>query len=119
MQTVAPHYSPSVQWQNLVFVSGQLPLRPGEPREPSGDFETQVRQALQNVSDVLQAAGSSRDCVLKVTAFIVGVQRWDEFNRIYAEVFGPSRPARTVVPVAELHFGCLVEVDAIAYVRHA
>ena len=116
MQPIAPHYSPSVRWQDLVFISGQLPLLPGGPRVPAGDFEAQTRQALQNLLNVLQSAGSSREHVLKVTAYIVGVERWDEFNRIYAEIFGPTRPARSVVPVTELHFGCLLEVDAIAYV---
>lgn len=116
MQAIAPHYSPSVRWQDLLFVSGQLPLRPGGPRTPEGDFEAQTRQALQNLSNVLESAGSSRNRVLKVTAYIVGVERWDEFNRIYAEFFGPTRPARSIVPVTALHFGCLVEIEAIAHV---
>jgi reactive intermediate/imine deaminase len=115
MQTIAPHYSPSVRWQDLLFISGQLPLRPGGPGVPEGNFEAQTRQALQNLTNVLQSAGSSREHVLKVTAYIVGVERWDEFNRIYAEIFGPARPARSVVPVTQLHFGCLVEIDAIAH----
>ena len=115
MHNTAPHYSPSVQWQNLVFVSGQLPLRREGPRAPSGDFDAQTRLALENLFEVLRSAGTAREHVLKVTAYIVGVERWDEFNRIYAEVFGPVRPARTVVPVAELHFGCQVEIEAIAY----
>ncbi len=115
MNTNAPHYSPGIRWQNLVFVSGQLPLRRGEPRVPSGDFEAQTRQALANVFEVLESAGTRREHILKVTAYVVGVERWDEFNRIYAEILGPVRPARTVVPVGELHFGCLVEVEAIAH----
>lgn len=116
MQTIAPHYSPCVRWHDLLFVSGQLPLRPGGPRAPEGDFEAQTRQALKNLLNVLESAGSTREHVLKVTAYIVGVERWDEFNRIYAEIFGSARPARSVVPVSELHFGCLLEVEAIAHV---
>jgi reactive intermediate/imine deaminase len=116
MQTIPPHYSPSVRWQDLLFISGQLPLRPGENRLPEGDFGAQTRQALQNLLSALQAAGSSREHVLKVTAYIVGVERWGEFNSIYAEIFGPVRPARSVVPVTQLHFGCLLEVEAIAHV---
>ena len=114
MQIVSPHYSPSVQWQNLVFVSGQLPLPPTGPRTPSGSFGDQTRLALENVLAVLRQAGTGREHVLKVTAYIVGIENWGEFNSVYAEVFGPAKPARTVVPVAELHFGCLLEVDAIA-----
>ena len=105
MPNIAPHYSPSVRWQNLVFVSGQLPLPRVGPRLPSGDFEAQTRQALNNLLEVLQASGTSRERVLKVTAYIVGVENWEKFNRIYAEVFGHVRPARSVVPVPGLHFG--------------
>jgi len=52
-----------------------------------------------------------------MTAYIVGVENWPAFNRIYAEVFGDAKPARTVVPVPELHHGYLVEVEAIAVRR--
>jgi len=51
--------------------------------------------------------------VLKVTAYLVGVENWPEFNRIYAEIFGASRPARSVVPVPGLHHGYLIEIEAI------
>ncbi len=70
--------------------------------------------ALGNVLAILKEAGSGPDRVLKVTAFIVGVENWPAFNRIYAEVFGDSRPARSVVPVPSLHHGCLIEIEAIA-----
>ena len=52
--------------------------------------------------------------MLRMTAYIVGVENWPALNRIYAEVFGDAKPARTVVPVPELHHGSLVEVEAIA-----
>ena len=55
--------------------------------------------------------------MLRVTAYSVGVENWPAFNRIYAEVFGDAKPARTVVPVPELHHGYLVEVEAIAVRR--
>ncbi len=63
---------------------------------------------------MLAAAGSSPGQVLKITAYIVGVERWPEFNRIYAQMFGDARPARSVVPISELHYGYLVEIDAVA-----
>ncbi|MDP9416177.1 MAG: RidA family protein, partial [Pseudomonadota bacterium] len=60
------------------------------------------------------AGGGSADTVLRVTAYIVGIENWSAFNRIFAELFGDARPARAVVPVPELHHGYLVEVDGIA-----
>jgi enamine deaminase RidA (YjgF/YER057c/UK114 family) len=62
----------------------------------------------------LRSAGAEPSDILKVTAYIVGVDNWPRFNAVYAEVMGAARPARTVVPVPELHYGYLVEVDAVA-----
>lgn len=108
------HYSQAVRWGELIFVSGQLPVRADGSHAPDADFETQCRQALNNLFAVLAAAGSTPDQVLKITAYIVGVGRWPEFNRIYAQMFGDARPARSVVPISELHYGYLVEIDAVA-----
>lgn len=110
------HYSPGVAYDNLLFISGQLPARPdqGKPPEP---FADQVRRALGNLLSVLRAAGGEPGDLLKVTAYLVGVHHWDAFNAIYAEILGNVRPARSIVPVPELHFGCLVEIEGIAVKR--
>lgn len=108
------HYSHAMCFADLVFVSGQLPVRPDGTHTNSLPFDDQVRQALDNLAAALRAAGSEPSRLLKVTAYIVGVDRWPRFNAIYAQIMGDVRPARTVVPVAELHYGYLVEVDAIA-----
>jgi enamine deaminase RidA (YjgF/YER057c/UK114 family) len=63
---------------------------------------------------ILDAAGGKPGDLVKVTAYIVGVDHWPRFNAVYAALLPDARPARTVVPVAELHYGFLVEVDAIA-----
>lgn len=107
------HYSPGVAYENLLFISGQLPVRPDHSLPPES-FEDQVRRALSNVLSILREAGGAPRDLLKVTVYLVGVHRWDAFNAIYAEVLGDVRPARCVVPVPELHFGCLVEIEAIA-----
>lgn len=110
----AGHYSQACRYGDLVFVSGQLPVSlEGKPL-PGVSFEEQVRIALGNVLAIVNAAGSGPDRVLKVTAFIVGAENWPTFNRVYAELFGEARPARSVVPVGSLHHGCLVEIEAIA-----
>jgi 2-iminobutanoate/2-iminopropanoate deaminase len=108
------HYSHAVRFGNLVFVSGQLATRPDGSHTAHLAFEDQVRQALENVVAVLRSAGATKDDVLKTTAYIVDVERWPRFNAIYAEVMGDARPARTVVPVPQLHHGYLVEIDAVA-----
>jgi 2-iminobutanoate/2-iminopropanoate deaminase len=108
------HYSHAVRFADLVFVSGQLGTRSDGAHTAHLPFEDQVRQALENVLTAVRSAGATKDDVLKITAYIVDVERWPRFNAIYAEVMGNARPARTVVPVAQLHYGYLVEIDAIA-----
>lgn len=110
----AGHYSPATAWGDLVFVSGQLPVRPDGTHTADQPFEVQARQVLDNLFAVLTAAGSSPERVLKVTVYVAGIAHWPAFNRLYAEAFGTSKPARCVVPVPELHHGYLVEVEAIA-----
>ena len=108
------HYSQAVVGGDLIFVSGQLPISANGTVASNATFAEQVRLALSNVLAIVKAAGSDRNALVKTTAYIVGISNWTEFNRVYAEVKGSARPARTVVPVPELHFGCLIEIDAIA-----
>jgi reactive intermediate/imine deaminase len=108
------HYSLATRFGDLVFVSGQLGIRPDGTHTAHLPFEDQVHQALENVLTALRSAGATPADVLKVTAYIVDVERWPRFNALYAEVMGSARPARTVVPVPHLHYGYLIEVDAIA-----
>jgi len=109
----AGHYSQACAYGDLVFVSGQLPVSLEGKARADLSFEGQARLALGNLLAIVEAAGSGPDRVLKVTAFIVGVDNWPAFNRVYAELFGEARPARSVVPVGSLHHGCLVEIEAI------
>jgi reactive intermediate/imine deaminase len=108
------HYSQAVCHGDLVFVSGQLPVTLEGKIIADASFEDQVRLALANLLAIVKAAGSSPERVLKVTAFLAGVEYWPKFNAVYAEVFGEARPARSVVPVPALHYGCLVELEAVA-----
>lgn len=110
----AGHYSQACGYGDLILVSGQLPVNLEGKVRADLSFEEQVRLALGNLLAIVKAAGSGPERVLKVTAFIVGVENWPAFNRVYAELFGDARPARSVVPVESLHHGCLVEIEAIA-----
>lgn len=108
------HYSQAIRHGDLIYVSGQLPLRPDGTLKPDSGFEEQAQTALDNLFAVLRAANGDPQRLLKVTAYIVGIENWPRFNAIYAAALGDARPARSVVPVEELHYGCLIEIDAIA-----
>lgn len=111
------HYSQAVVHAGLVYVAGQLPIVAGAPERRLETFEEQARQAFANVAAILEAAGSGADRILRTTVYIAGVEHWPAFNAVYAELLGEHRPARTVVPVPGLHYGYLVEIDAIAALR--
>jgi 2-iminobutanoate/2-iminopropanoate deaminase len=108
------HYSQAIVHAGVVYVAGQLPVVPDQPERQLADFASQARQVIANVIAIVETAGSSRERILRTTVYIADVGHWSAFNAIYAEMIGAHRPARTVVPVAQLHYGYLVEMDAIA-----
>ena len=108
------HYVPAVGHAGLVFTSGQLPFLADGSHGYDRSFDDQALQVLENLDRVLATAGTSRNRVLHVTAFLVRIHHWDAFNRIYADFFGDWRPTRTVGPVPNLHFDYLLEVEAFA-----
>ena len=82
-----------------------------------GSIEEQTEQALTNVSEILKASGSDLSLVLKMTVYVSDIGLWQRVNAVYARVMGDHRPARAVIPRKELHYGFLVEIDAIAATR--
>jgi 2-iminobutanoate/2-iminopropanoate deaminase len=108
------HYSQAIVHDGLVYVSGQLPVNPVTRERNRGCVEDQTKLVLQNLAAVLKAAGSRPDLVLKTTVYISNISLWDRVNEVYGEFFGDHRPARAVVPTRELHYGVMVEMDAIA-----
>jgi 2-iminobutanoate/2-iminopropanoate deaminase len=111
------HYSQAMVHGGLVFVAGQLPVVPAQPDQRLEGFDEQAHQVITNVLEILEASGSSASLILKATVYIADIAHWPAFNAIYAEHLGAHRPARTVVPVAHLHYGYLVEMDVIAALR--
>ena len=114
--TPAGHYSPVVEHNGLLFVSGQLPMDPITKEVPEG-VEAQTIRALDNMENLLHAAGSDRRHVLQVRVYVSDIDLWDTVNRAYAGWFGDHKPARAIVPCGALHFGCLLEIEATAAVR--
>ena len=122
MKTIQPtgqpqpkgHYSPGIEHNGLIFVSGQLPMDL-ETRQPfTGPIDEQTELALRNVEVVLKEAGSDLDHVLQMTIYVSDMELWGPVNEAYARVMGTHRPARAMIPVKELHFGTKIEIQAIA-----
>ena len=113
------HYSQALVHDGVIYVAGQLPIVAEAPERRLATFEEQAERVIDNVAAILAAAGSGLDLVLKSTVYITDVAHWPAFNAIYARRFGAHKPARTVVPVAGLHYGYLVEMDVIAAIRDA
>ncbi len=105
------HYSHAAVFGDLMFVSGQLPIENGVV--PS-TFSDEVKCVLGKLEKILEANECSKKDVIQMRIYIVGVEKWDEVNSIYASFFKDHRPARVVVPVPELHFGCGIEIEAVA-----
>ena len=111
------HYAQAIVHRGVVYVAGQLPIDPAHPERPPGDIRSQTEQVLDNLSAILQAAGSDLGSLLQVTIYVTDLDLWGEVNAVYAARLGAHRPARAVVPVAALHRGFKVEIQATAAVR--
>ncbi|MDQ3951796.1 MAG: RidA family protein, partial [Actinomycetota bacterium] len=109
-------YSQAVVSNGFVFCSGQVPLDPQTGELIGGSIADQTRRCLENLSAVLRAAGATLDDVVKVTAFLIDMNDFPEFNEAYGEFFGDEPPARATVAVAGLPKGAEVEVECIAQV---
>lgn len=113
MASPGGHYSHAAVAGGLVFVAGQLPIAPDGRKLADEPFEVQARQVLANVQAALEGAGSSVGRLVQVRVYLVDLAQWPAFNALYAEWTGAHRPARAVVPVPALHFGFMLEVEAV------
>lgn len=107
-------YSQAVKHNGMVFVSGQIPVDPATGAIPE-DIGEQATQAFTNLRNVLEAAGSSMDRVLRVTVFLADISSFSTVNGIYAGFFREPYPSRSCVEVSALPKGVGIEVDAIAF----
>ena len=110
----AAPYSPAVIADSLVFVSGQVGYDMVHKRYFGDDVETQFRGALENLSAVLQAAGTDLAHVVKTTVFLTDAAQFSAVNEIYRSYFPAEQPARSCVIVAALPLGALIEIEAVA-----
>ena len=107
-------YSQAIRAGGLVFVSGQLALRPGSPELVGDEIAAQTEQVFTNLSAILEAAGSSLDRVVKTTVYVTNLDDFQGMNEVYRRYVGELPPARATIEVSALPSGALVEIDAIA-----
>jgi 2-iminobutanoate/2-iminopropanoate deaminase len=108
-------YNQAIRVGELVFVAGQLGLKPGD-KAVEGDITQQTEQVMRNLTAILEAAGSSLDRLVKTTVFLQHLADFAAMNEVYARHVGDRPPARSTVEVAKLPSGALVEIEAVAHV---
>jgi len=109
-------YSQAVRYGDLVFVAGQVALRPGHDKIVGETIEAQTEQVCRNLQAVLEAAGSSFDKVLNTTIYLVDFADFTKLNEVYARYVGGTPPARATVEISSLPMGARVEIAVVAHV---
>lgn len=107
-------YSQAIEHGGTVYVSGQIPIDPATGELVEGGIEQQARRSLTNVRNILEAAGTGMDRVLKVSVLLADIADFAAMNDVYAEFFSEPYPARAAYGVAGLPKGALVEIEVVA-----
>lgn len=107
-------YNQAICVGELVFVAGQLGLKPGDVAV-EGDITVQTEQVLRNLAAILEAAGSSLEKLVKTSVFLQDLGDFAAMNDVYAQHIGERPPARSTFEVAKLPSGALVEIEAVAH----
>lgn len=111
-------YSQAVVTQNMVYTAGQIGLDPLTGKFVGEDVQSQTRQVLRNLEEVLIAAGTNFNNVIKTTIYVKDMADFSKINTIYQENFGDDPPARSTVQAAALPLNALVEIDMIAIISN-
>ena len=109
-------FSSAVRVGNMLYLSGQIGVRPGTTQLVDSGTAAQIRQTLENIKQVLTAAGSSMDRVVKCTVFLADMRDYATMNEIYRGYFPGDPPARSTVAVSGLAFGAKAEIECLATV---
>ena len=111
------HYSQAVVHNGLIFVSGQLAINAQTGKAVTDSIEAQTEQCLLNIEQVLFAAGSDLQNVLKFTIYVSDESLWGAVNETYKRILGEHKPARAIIPVGKFRGDFLIEIEAIAAVK--
>lgn len=107
-------YSTAVIYNDLIFLSGMLPIDPQSGKLVEGSIEDQAHQVFRNIKTVLEELESDLSEVLKVTVFLADMNDFKAVNEVYKDYFGPNYPARSAIQVARLPLDARIEVEVIA-----
>ena len=111
-------YSQAIRAENLLFISGQIPLNPSSMKVESADIREQAKTVLNNLFAILEASGACTDSVVKTTVYLKSMNDYGVVNEEYERFFKSHKPARVCIEVARLPRDVLVEIDAIAMVAN-
>ena len=106
-------YSQAVQWGDVVFISGQIPLEPENGQLNNATFEDETNQVLDNLEAICQEAGGTLDHILKLTIYLTDLSKFDVVNSIMASRFSEPFPARATLEISKLPKEVSIEMDAI------
>ena len=106
-------YSQAVQWGDVVFISGQIPLSPENGQLNNATFEDETNQVLDNLEAICQEAGGTLDHILKLTIYLTDLSKFDVVNSIMAARFSEPFPARATLEISKLPKEVSIEIDAI------
>ena len=107
-------YSQAIEANGMIFASGQIPVDPATGQFVEGGIQEQTRQALTNARNILQAAGTDMENVIKTTVYLSDIHNFAAMNEVYAQFFTEPFPARSAVAVKDLPKGALVEIEVLA-----
>ncbi len=109
-------YSQAIKSGNYIFLSGQIPINPETGKIVNGGIKEQTEIVIRNIIEILKAAGSNIEDVVKVNVYLASMEDFEEMNSVYAKYF-LNRPARSTIEVGKLPKGVKIEIDVIAEVK--
>jgi 2-iminobutanoate/2-iminopropanoate deaminase len=112
-QAVGP-YSQAIRAGSLLFVSGQIPIDPATGQVIAGDAAAQTRRVMESIGEILKAAGSSFDQVVRTTVYLADIAEFPAMNEVYGQYFSAPAPARSTIQAARLPRDAKLEIDVIA-----
>lgn len=107
-------YSQAIEVNNMIFISGQLPVDPATGEFPSGGIKEQTTQSFENIKAILAEVGLTTDNIVKTTVLLNDIAHFAGMNEVYATQFSGTFPARSAFAVRDLPKGAMVEIEVIA-----
>jgi 2-iminobutanoate/2-iminopropanoate deaminase len=107
-------YSQAIESNNMLFISGQIPIDPLTGKIVEGGIKEQTRQVMENISAILKAAGYSFDDVIKSTCLLADMNDFAAMNEVYGSYYQVNPPARAAYGVVKLPLGAMIEIETIA-----